>query len=433
MIRPRLPFEEFRLDNGLRVLVHTDPQAPVTCVNLWYRVGSADERPGRTGLAHLFEHLMFEGSPNVPPGRFDELLEQVGGASNGSTSPDRTNYWETVPPHALDLPLWLESDRMGWLADALTQEKLDAQRGVVKNERRQNYENQPYGLAWERMLAALYPADHPYSWPTIGSMADLDATTLEDAKEFFRTYYAPANATLAVAGPGSAAEVMARVAHWFGELDGGRAVPIPVAQAPALRAEQRLVMEDDVLLPRLHAAWHSAEIFAEDDAALDCAGHVLAEGKASRLYGVLVRSQQLAQEVDAYQHSGRLGSTFVMELTARPGMKLDRLLELADVEIAELRAHITDEELERSRNAVLTRMISVLQRVGGFGGRADRLNFYAQYTGDPGYLERDVERYLSLTRDDVSRALERCLSAPRVLLSVVPRGRVDLALDGSSA
>lgn len=431
MIRPALPFEEFRLDNGLRVIVHTDAHAPVSTVNLWYRVGSADERPGRTGLAHLFEHLMFEGSANVPAGRFDELLEQVGGASNGSTTPDRTNYWETVPPHALDLPLWLESDRMGWLPDTLTQAKLEAQRGVVKNERRQNYENQPYGLAWERLLSALYPAAHPYSWPTIGSMADLDATTLDDALAFFRTWYAPANASLAIAGPTPADEVLRRVESWFGELPGGGEAPSPLPPPTDVSAELRLVLEDEVVLPRLYAAWHSPAIFADGDAALDCAAHALAEGKASRLYNRLVRELDLAQEVDAYQRSGRLGSTFVVELTARPEVRLDELLRVADAELSALASVVTDQELERAKNAVLTRLISVLQRVGGFGGRADRLNLYAQYTGDPGYLDRDVARYASLSTTDVSQAVRRWLSTPRVLLCVVPRGRVDLALEGS--
>jgi zinc protease len=432
MIRPALPFHEFRLDNGLRVIVHTDAHAPVSTVNLWYRVGSADERPGRTGLAHLFEHLMFEGSAHVPAGRFDELLEAVGGASNGSTSPDRTNYWETVPPHALDLPLWLESDRMGWLPDALTQAKLDAQRGVVKNERRQNYENQPYGLAGERLLSALYPADHPYSWPTIGSMADLDATTLDDAIAFFRTYYAPANASLAIAGPTPVEEVRRRVESWFGELPGGRAVPVPRPRPTAMPGELRLAMEDEVVLPRLYAAWHSPAIFADGDAALDCAGHALGEGKASRLYNRLVRELQLAQDVDAEQRSGRLGSTFVIELTARPDVRLDELLRVTDVELAALAADVTDQELERAKNAVLTGLISVLQRVGGFGGRADRLNMYAQYTDDPGYLDRDVARYATLAPTAVVEAVRRWLSSPRVLLSVVPHGRLDLALEGSS-
>jgi zinc protease len=418
----RLPYEQFTLANGLRVVVHEDRRTPLACVNIWYHVGSRDEVPGRTGFAHLFEHLMFEGSEHVSEGRFDELLEEVGGINNGSTSPDRTNYWEVVPAHAVDLALYLEADRMGGLLPAITESQLDAQRDVVMNERRQSYENRPYGLASETLLAALYPPDHPYHWPVIGSMADLSAATLADVHRFCLSYYTPGNATLAVAGDVSAAAIRQSVERYFADIPAApkveRAVPPPVVGT----AEKRLLLEDAVSLPRLYMAWHTPPAFAADDAALDAAGGILAYGRASRLYRSLIYDSQIAQSVSAYQNSGLLSSSFHVVVTARPGASLAELEAAVRAEIADMAANgVNDRELERTRNSIETGFIDALQTVGGFGGRADQLNMYLFHTGEPDYASQDIERYRQLTRHDVARAVHRHLLAPPVVLNVVPR------------
>jgi zinc protease len=422
-VKVALHCEQTILSNGLRVLVHEHHDAPLVAVNLWYHVGSSSERPGKTGFAHLFEHLMFEGSANVPPGRFDALLESVGGINNGSTSPDRTNYWETVPSHALELALWLESDRMGWLPPAITQHKLDAQRDVVKNERRQSYENRPYGLAWETLQAAMHPEGHPYRWPVIGSMQDIDAATLDDVISFFESWYTPDNASLAIAGDVRAADAFALAEKWFGAI--GRSRTGKEVQAPAvqLTSPVQSVLEDVVQLPRLYFGWHTPATFAEHDAALDVAGHVFAHGRASRLYRALVHDQQLAQDVESFQHSGQLGSVFHIITTARPGVEPDALEASVRAEVARLAdGGLEDAELERACNVILTSFVDGLQTVGGFGGRADRLNFYAFHTGDPNAAERDVARYTSLSTADVVNAVQRWLvDAPAALLRVVAR------------
>ena len=423
-----LPYEMITLDNGLRVIVHEDQRTPLVCVNVWYHVGSKDEVPGRTGLAHLFEHLMFGGSEHVPEGQFDQLLEAAGSANNGSTSPDRTNYWELMPSHALELALYLEADRMGGLLPALTQSHLDAQRDVVKNERRQSYENRPYGLASETLLAALYPPTHPYNWPVIGSMADLSAATLDDVRAFFRTFYAPNNATIAVAGDTSVSRVRTAVEHYFADIPRGTPVSTPAAQPVVLQAERRLVLEDEVSLPRLYIAWHSPAAFADDDAALDTAGSIMAFGRASRLHRKLVYEQQIAQSVTAYQSASLLASTFRIVITARPDVPLARLEQAARAEIDAIATHgVTEEELERARNGIETTFVDALQNVGGFGGRADQLNMYLYHVGEPDYVARDLARYHSLTRDDVRAAVAAHLQRPAVILSVIPQGRHDLA------
>lgn len=423
----RIPHELFTLDNGLRVIVHEDHRTPLACVNVWYHVGSRDETPGRTGFAHLFEHLMFEGSENVPEGQFDELLEAVGGINNGSTSPDRTNYWELVPSHALELALWLEADRMGGLLPAITAAQLEAQRDVVRNERRQSYENRPYGLASETLLEALYPPTHPYSWPVIGTMADISAATLDDVHRFCTTWYTPGNATIAVAGDVDTAVVREMVERHFGGIARGPERPqSPVTEA-RLESERRLVLEDDVNLPRLYLAWHSPAAFEDGDAALDAAAGVLAYGRASRLYRSLVYERQVAQSVSAYQGSALLGSTFRVVVTARPGAGLGELEDAVRAALAEMAAGVETRELERARNSIETHFIDGLQSVGGFGGRADQLNLYLFHRGEPDWLAQDLARYEALTPDAVSAAVRAHLLAPAVVLSVVPRGHSELA------
>ncbi len=425
-----LPYETFTLANGLQVIVHEDHRVPLVAVNLWYRVGSMNERPGRTGFAHLFEHLMFEGSAHAPKGTFDELLESVGGINNGSTTTDRTNYYAMVPASALELALWLESDRMGWLLPAMTQEKLDAQRDVVKNERRQSYENRPYGLAFETILAALYPPDHPYHWPVIGSMADLDAASLEDVEEFFRAYYAPNNASLVIAGAVDAGAVRPLVERYFDGIPSGPEAPAVSGREVRLDADRVRVLEDAVELPRLYMAWHSPAFFAEGDAALDLAGSILSDGKVSRLHRSLVYERRIAQDVQAFQNSGKLGSSFFVIVTARPGISLGELEREVRRTLESVASDgVETRELERARNQLETEFVDGLQEMIE---KADRLNLYAYYTGDPGYVAEDLARYRRLEPADVMDAVRRYLvEAPAVVLSVVPRGRRDLAAGGA--
>ncbi|MGQ0813428.1 MAG: M16 family metallopeptidase [Gemmatimonadota bacterium] len=416
----RIPHVTHTLANGLTLFVHEDHRTPIVCLNLWYFVGSKDERPGRTGFAHLFEHLMFEGSQHVPKGRFDELLENAGGTNNGSTSPDRTNYWETVPTGALELALHLESDRMGWLLETITQEKLDGQRDVVKNERRQSYDNRPYGLAYETLMKTLYPNEHPYSWPVIGWLEDLDAASLEDARAFFQSYYRPANASIAIAGDVQADEVIELVEQYFGEIPGS---PPPTQRAPppvVMASEQRVVLADDVQLPRLYMAWHTPSLFAPGDAELDVVAEVLGTGKAARLHSRLVHDLEIAQDVEAIQNSGQFGSSLMLAVTAREGIALEPIEEEVRAIVGSLAQDLTQRELERARNHIETATVAALQGVGGFDGKADRLNHYFFYTGTADSLAHDLGRYTLLTVDHVRAALQKTLTAQCALVSVVP-------------
>jgi zinc protease len=429
-VKVSLPCEVFTLDNGLRLIVHESHDAPIACVNVWYHVGSRDERPGRTGFAHLFEHLMFEGSANVPPGLFDRALEDVGGTNNGSTTADRTNYWETVPSNALELALFLEADRMGGLLDALTRDRFEAQRDVVMNEA---CENRPYGLAHERLLQSLYPSDYPYHWPVIGFMPDIAAATLDDAGAFFRKWYVPNNASIAVAGDVESARVLNLVQHHFGAIVAGPAHIRTLQAPPLLAAPVRLVLEDNVQLPRLYMAWHAPAAFAHGDAELDAAAHMLASGKASRFYRSMVAGREIAVEVSAHQQSGQLGSQFVISATSRQGQPLGPL-ERAVREEVERFAHggADDAEIDRARNAITTSFVDELQTVGGFGGRADRLNLYEHHIGDPDRVQQDLDRFLALNRVPLRDTVRSTLQdAHAVSLSVVPNGRTDLAADGN--
>lgn len=428
-----IPYTQFTLQNGLNVIIHRDRALPVASVNVWYHVGSKNEKPGRTGFAHLFEHVMFEGSANVPEGDFDNLLEAAGGVNNGSTSNDRTNYWENVPSSALELALWLEADRMGFLLETMTQEKLDIQRDVVKNERRQGVDNQPYGLAWETVYAALYPPDHPYHWPVIGSMEDLSAATLDDVKDFFRTYYAPNNASLAIAGDVNETQVRRLVEKYFGDIPAGPPIPAVTAPDPTLAADRKLVLEDAVQLPRLYVAWHSPKGYTDEDAVLDVLASVLTEGKNSRLHKRLVYDEQVAQDVSAFQDGNELGGTFWIIATAKPDVPLEGLARAIREELDGLVAGgVTAQELQRAVNGVETSFVRSLERVGGFGGKADRLNEYHFSVGTPGWVRHDLARYQRVTEAAVTGAAAQWLAGkPAVWLSVVPSGRVELAADGA--
>jgi zinc protease len=419
------------LDNGLSVLVHEDWTCPIVAVNVWYHVGSKNERPGRTGLAHLFEHLMFEGSAHHDRGYF-QPLQAAGAVLNGSTNTDRTNYWEVVPTGALELALWLESDRMGYLLPALTDAKFTNQRDVVLNERRQNYENRPYGLAAMATLAALYPSDHPYHWLTIGSADDLRATTLDEVRAFFAQHYHPANASLAIAGAVSADQAFSLADRYFGEIATGPALTHVNGYA-ALPTERRLQLEDRVELPRLYLAWHSPAMFAPGDADLDLVADLLASGKTSRLYRRLVYEMRLATEVAAFQQSREAASFFQVIATAAPGHTLEEVERAVTEEIATFaRQGPTAAELERVMAQAEAQFVYRLQTVGGFGGKSDQLNAYNVFLGKPDFFARDLARYLAATPESLSAAASHYLvSAPRVAVSVVPRGQAGLALADS--
>ena len=428
-----IPYSKHTLSNGLDVLIHEDHALPIVAVNVWYHVGSKNEVPGRTGFAHLFEHLMFEGSEHYDRGYFHPLQE-AGASLNGSTNADRTNYWEVVPGNALDLALWMESDRMGYLLPALTEAKFSNQREVVLNERRQNYENRPYGLAGMAVVSALYPADHPYHWLTIGEAADISAAHIDDVRAFFQRYYHPGNASLALAGDIDVRTGVALAERYFAEIPGGdKPGPVAVTTPDAPAADVRLVLEDRVELPRLYLAWHSPPLFSEGDAELDLIGEVLSSGKTSRLYRALVYEQRIATEVAASQNSRELGSFFQIVATAAPGRTLAELERSISKEIAALVDRgPTPVELERCLAQAEAHFLFRLQTVGGFGGKSDQLNAYNMFLGDPGYFERDLERYRSATAGQLQAAARRWLEPDRrIVLSVVPRGRVALALTGS--
>jgi zinc protease len=426
-----LPFTKRTLANGLDVIVHEDHHVPIVAVNIWYHVGSKNERPGRTGFAHLFEHLMFEGSEHHNKGYFPPL-QQAGALLNGSTNCDRTNYWEVVPTSAIDRALWMESDRMGYLLPALTPERFETQRDVVLNERRQNYENRPYGMAIMAITEALYPPGHPYSWMTIGSADDIRAMQLEDVQEFFRTYYHPANASLVLAGDIDTARGFALADQYFGELKPG-ARPAPVVADASLSREHRLVLEDRVELPRVYMAWLSPAMFADEDAELDLVADLLANGKTSRLYQTLVYERRIALDVSAHQHSRELGSFFLLAATAAPGQSLADLVSEIDAELDRVSANgPTDSEMERAVAQAEAQFIYRLQTVGGFGGKSDQLNAYNVLRGTPGFFTADLDRYRRATHETVRDAASRHLRrAARVVLSVIPRGQPALALAGS--
>jgi zinc protease len=426
-----VPFTKATLSNGLDVIVHESRESPVVAINVWYHVGSRHEVPGRTGLAHLFEHLMFEGSARQP-GSYFTPLQEAGAAVNGSTNCDRTNYWETVPAGAVERALWMEADRMGWLLPVLTDERFRTQRDVVLNERRQNYENRPYGLVPFAIAQALYPASHPYSWPTIGYPADLLAASLEDVHAFFARFYRPANASLAIAGDIDTARAFDLAEECFGAIPRGEDVDVS-EPPPPVAAARRLVLEDRVELPRLYLAWPTPAMFADDDAALDLAADLLANGRTSRLYQRLIHDERIAAELGAHQSSREAGGHFQLIATAAPGHTLTELYDAMIDALTTLAAGgPTMAELERGRIQAEAAFVLRLQSLGGFGGKADQLNAYNVFRGEPDGFAADLARYTSATAEDVRTAVARWLDPARaVALSVVPHGHRDAALPES--
>ena len=427
-----LPYTKRTLDNGLDVIVHEEHACPIVAVNLWYHVGSKNERPGRTGYAHLFEHLMFEGSAHHDRGYF-RPLEEAGGALNGSTSSDRTNYWATVPPEAVERALWLESDRMGYLLPALTAAKLATQRDVVLNERRQNYENRPYGRVGMALSAAHFPPSHPYHWPTIGMPSDLRAAGLDDMREFFAAYYHPGNASLAIAGDIETGRALALAARYFAEIPPGPPPPpvaIPVERS--VSPSRSLYLEDRVELSRVYLTWRTPALFEAGDAELDLLADLLAGGLSSRLHRSLVRDRRLAADVSVWQDSREMAGLFAISATVAPASRPADVEAVVTDELALLADHgPKPDEVARVLRCAEGAVTGLLQRVGGFGGRSDQLNRYNVFAGTPGYLATDLARYRRVDRNGVRAAAARLTAERRVALCVVPAGSKATALAGA--
>jgi zinc protease len=425
---PEVKFEKYRLENGLEVILHEDHTLPIVSVNVWYHVGSKNEKPGRTGFAHLFEHMMFQGSKNRNK---EYTFDEVGGTRNGSTSEDRTNYWENIPPSYLEKALWMEADRMGFLIPAMDQKKLDNQRDVVKNERRQRLENEPYNKVFDLLPALLYPAGHPYSWTVIGSMADLSAASMEDVSEFFRMYYAPNNASLSIAGDFNSAEAKQWVEKYFSPLPSGPPIDRIESWIPKLDGVRRVQVEDNVSLPRIYLVWHTPARYTPGDAEFDLLGNILSNGKTSRLYKSLIYEKQLAQDVSATQDSTELGSTFNITVTVRNGVNPDDVEKEIEAELQRIMKNgVTASELNAAKNNYETSFVRSLEQIGGFGGRADRLNQYNVFLGDPGKFQWDLDRYTNATAADIQRYANKYLDMnSRLVLDVVPQGRLTAAKD----
>lgn len=423
---PALKYEKYTLPNGLEVILREDHRLPLVAVDLWYHVGPVDEKAGRTGFAHLFEHMMFEGSEHVGEKAHFKYLEGAGATDiNGTTNYDRTNYFETVPSNQLDLALWLESDRMGFLLEKLDRTKLTNQRDVVRNELRQD-EGQPYDVADEAVGHLLFPKTHPYYGNVIGSHADVEAARLLDVRDFFHQYYTPNNASVAIVGDFDAKTVKEKVAKFFGPIPRGPEVEKPHVVTPPITEQRRATVTDTVQLPRLTVAWLTPEAFHEGDAGADMFMSILGGGKVSRLYQELVYRKQVAQSVQCYNQSLMVTSMAACDITARPGVKLEDLEAAFDQQVEALRTEgPTQAELDRARNQTLTGLISGLQRLGGFGGVADMFDRYNQYLHDPGYLPKDVARYEALTPESVKSVGERIFGKNQsVVVYCVPGKKV---------
>jgi zinc protease len=420
-----IPFETYALPNGLTVVLSVDRTTPTVAVNIWYHVGSKNETPGRTGFAHLFEHVMFTGSGHVPYGVQDRLTEGVGGMNNGSTSNDITNYFETVPSNYLETMLWIESDRMGFLLDSLDLAKLNAQRDIVKNERRQRVDNQPYGRVFEIFSKAMYPASHPYSWPVIGSMEDLSAASEEDVKNFFRLYYAPNNAFLTIVGDFDPAQTKAWIVKYFGDIPRGNPIKRPDVQPVTLASSQRLVFEDRVQVPRLYIQWPTVGEKNDDRFALSVLGAILSGPRTARLTKALVYDEQAAASVNAGQNSNEDAGEFMVSITPRPGHSLTELEATADAVIERLkREGPTAEEVQK---ATAGEELSFVRGLESNLGKTFQLLNGAVFHGDPGHFRIDYQKTLAVTPADVQRVANKYLTGGRIVLSVVPPGQGDQA------
>jgi zinc protease len=420
-----IPFEKYTLPNGLTVIHAIDRSTPTVSVNMWYHVGSKNEVPGRTGFAHLFEHVMFTGSGNVPYGLHDKLTNGVGGSNNGTTNNDRTSYYETVPSNYLESAIWLEADRMGYLLDALDIAKLNAQRDIVKNERRQAVDNQPYGRAGEIISAALYPATNPYSWDVIGSMADLSAASEEDVKNFFRLYYAPNNAVMSIVGDFDPAQAKAWAAKYFGDIPRGKAIERPAVAPVVLASGKRLAYEDRVPQPQLYITWPTVGMKSDDRYALEILGGILAGPRTARLTKALVYEQQAAATISARQSTNEDAGEFAIIVAPRGGHTLTELEDAIDAIIERLKAEgPTADEI---KGTTAGEDLAFLNGLQSNLGKSNQLANGEGYFGDPAHFKIDYEKRRSVTPADVKRVAGRYLTKGRIILSVVPVGKIDLA------
>jgi predicted Zn-dependent peptidase len=418
-----IPVDTYRLPNGLFVTLSEDHSAPIVAVNLWYHVGSANEREGRTGFAHLFEHMLFQGSEHVGANEHFELVQRAGGTLNGSTWLDRTNYFETLPSNQLAVALWLEADRMGALLPAMTQQKLDTQRDVVMNERRWSVDNQPYGTWWERLPALAFPPSHPFHHSLIGSFADLEAASLDDIEQFFRTFYTPDSAVLTIAGDFDPAAAREMVATYFGDIPRGAGKPplAPMTVPAKFGGWRREVVEDDVMLPRLYLAFRSPPFGTDAYYAASVCGAVLGMRRGSRLHRALVREQEVAAEATAFTFDLSKGSDLlIVDVTARPGVSVEQLETAVAVQVDLIRKDgVTPAEVERAIALIETDFITALQSAAD---RADKLSQFATYFGDPALVNAQSERYRAVTADAVNAFARDALGPDnRVSLLYVPR------------
>ncbi|HJQ20618.1 MAG TPA: pitrilysin family protein [Gemmatimonadaceae bacterium] len=427
----KIPFEQYKLANGLDVVLAPDHTSPTVAVTVYYHVGSKNEVAGRTGFAHMFEHVMFTGSGHVPYGMHDRLTEGVGGGNNGFTTNDETVYYETIPSNYLEDALWLESDRMGFLLDKLDSAKFNAQRDIVQNERRQRYDNQPYGRAPEIITTAVYPSDNPYSWPTVGYMSELKQATVEDVKQFFRTYYVPGNATLAIAGDFDPAQTKRWVSRYFADLPAGKPVVRPSVKPATVTKEKRLVFEDRVQVPRLYLAWPTVGTKSQDTYALNALSSILSDSRTARLTKALVYDRQSAASVNAVQQDRENVGEFVIILTPRPGHTLAELEAATDSVLERLKHEgPTAEEMQRASAGIEFGFVSNLE---SDLSKAITLAQGAAYFGDPGHYRIDYNRLKSVTTADVKRVANTYLGAGRVVLSIVPNGQTQLAAKPESS
>lgn len=413
-----IPYEKYKLLNGLEVILFQNNFLPSVAVNIWYKAGSANEVKGKTGLAHLFEHMMFQGSKNVPKEMHFRYIQEAGGTLNASTSFDRTNYFEKLPSNDLELALWLESDRMGFFLDALDQIKLDNQKSVVLNERLERYDNQPYGLAWEKIISNLYPDGHPYSWATIGYYKDIESYTLEDVSSFFQQYYSPSNATLVVAGNFEINKTKSLIEKYFGEIKNNGTPAAINSKSSQLEDLKFITVEDKVNLERIYLAWRTQSAFSSDDAALDILSDLLTGSKNARLTRKLVYELEIAQDVNTMQFSGKYGGHFMIVATAKPGKSLNEIKKIIFDEISILREeNISPRELKRSKNVIKSNFIYSLQNIDTI---ADMLNLYNFYLGEPNSFNFDLNRYNNVNENEISQVVNKYLQSNYVELRIVP-------------
>jgi len=413
-----LEYEKYKLNNGLEVILHQNDNHPLVSVNIWYKAGSSNERKGKSGIAHLFEHMMFQGSKNVPKEMHFRYIQEAGGTLNGSTNFDRTNYYEKVPSNFLELILWLESDRMGLLLPSLTKEKLNNQIDVVRNERLERYDNQPYGLAWEILINNLYPEGHPYSWPTIGYVDDINSYTLKDVKDFFKTYYSPSNACLTIAGNFEKEYARDLIEKYFGNLKSSK-LPDDVFIPPVILNENKIITrKENVQLERIYLAWATENAFGPFDSSLDILGDILTGSKNARLHKSLVYDRELAQDISAYQFSGKYAGHFMVIATAKPGVSLTTLKEEIFRELDNISANgVTSREIFRSKNGIKSSFIYSMQNVDSL---ADQLNYYNFYFGEPNSFNDDLTRYENVTCENVKECVNKYFRKNYVELQISP-------------